>query len=256
MIISDSTTAFNWTVKFHNKGSVALEDAKYPIEHVNWITVFYFTFQSNLLVMIYLYLRAFGVMKPKENKHHKMFQLIVTLNITITMVTYWMILAPFSSIWTHGGVAGAIKIVVTFMVHLITPILMLIAFHKDKLQEGEEGVVISKKKLPLVLIYPTTWLIIAIIVYFTTQTEGHYSQVIENQATGKYMMVKDGGSIDHSSGVAIYFFLNFADVPIGVTLGASAAISIAFIAFGFLFLAVSNPESKLNIKMRTIKQRK
>ncbi|NQZ29170.1 MAG: hypothetical protein HRT98_02185 [Mycoplasmatales bacterium] len=256
MIISDSTTALNWTVTFHNKGNVDLKHAKYPIEHVNWITVFYFTFQSNFLVMIYLYLRAFGVIKPKENKHHKMFQLITTLNITITMITYWTILAPFSTIWTHGGVAGTFKIIVTFMVHLITPILMLVAFHKDKLQENEEGVVLSMKKIPLVLIYPIAWLIMAIVIYFVTKTESHYSQVIINKATGEYILVKDGGPIVHSAGVAVYFFLNFAGVPLWITLGACAAITILFIVFGFLFFAISNPKSKLNKIIKNIKQRK
>ncbi len=256
MIISDSTTSLNWTVIVKNKGTIDPKDAKVSIEHVNWITVFYFTFQSNFLVAVYLYLRAFGIMKPKENSHHKMFQLIVTLNITITMITYWVILAPFSSIWTHGGVAGAIKIIVTIMVHLITPILMLIAFHKDKLQEGEEGVVLSKKKLVFVLIYPITWLILAISIYYITRTNAHYHTEVLNKQTHEFALIKGEGTITHQTGTAIYFFLNFDGVSVWITVGACITIGVAFIAFGYLFLVVSNPESKLNKKIRLIKQGK
>ncbi|TCG10962.1 hypothetical protein [Mycoplasma todarodis] len=256
MIIADSVTALNWTVIRGNKETTALKDAKYSIEHVNWITIFYFTFQSNLLVVIYLYLRAFGIMKPKQNSHHKMFQLIVTLNITITMVTYWLILAPFSSVWTHGGFPGALKIIVTIMVHLITPIFMLIAFHKDKLQINEEGVILGNKKLLYVLIYPIIWLVLAVSIYFATRTDAHYLRKIINDHTHEFALVKGNGSIIHSSGVAIYFFLDFGGVPIGVTIGACLAIGIAFIGFGYLFIVVSNPNSKLNQKIKTFKQGK
>ncbi len=253
MVISDTITALNWTIVPKNKPNKTFENAAYSEEFVNWKTLFYFTFQSNLFVCIFLWLRTFDILKPKQNKHHKAFQVITTINITITMVTYWLVLARVSTIWTHGHISGALKIVVSFMVHLIMPIIMLVAFHKDKLKQGEKGIVLSKKKIPLVLIYPITWLIIAITIYFATKTESHY---VVQQHDGWFGLVKNpSGKHLHSTGIAIYFFLNFADTPLWLTISACSMISILFIAFAFLFFSISNPESKLNERMRNINKK-
>ncbi len=245
MICIDTIPSLNWTVEnlSSNKNNLIP-----PTKHIGWTIVLYFTFQSNVLVCIYLFLRGLNIIQPKTNTHHKMFQLIVTINITITMIIYWTVLAPFSSIWSHGGLSGVLKRVNTLMVHLITPIFMLIGFHIDKLSKEEKGVIIGYKKVPFVLIYPLVWMILAVVVYFSTRELQNFNIV---QVGSKFKLVDEviGSSlpvVSKYTGIAVYFFLAFDNVSLFVFIGIPIAITFIFIGMGFLFIAISNPDSKIN----------
>ncbi|CAM9116161.1 hypothetical protein MYMA111404_01810 [Mycoplasma marinum] len=244
-IISDTVQSLNWTVFSYYKNN-DISKMHVPIEHVSWISIFYFTFQTNLIVFIFLLLRGLGIIKPKEKLSHKLFQLITVVNITITMCVYWTVLAPFSSIWTHGGFPGVFKRVVTILVHFVAPVFMIITYHIDKLKKGENGVILNKKHIFYILIYPILWIVMAIIVYYASREANTYT-LMQNPVDNTWFLSKDAnGTIHRKIGVAIYFFLNFDEVKIYITISIIIGITLLFLAFGSLFISLSNPNSRIN----------
>ncbi|MCP4336354.1 MAG: hypothetical protein GY679_00715 [Mycoplasma sp.] len=253
LIVTESAPSLNWTIKNEMKtGDWAPHDPglKYPVEHTNWITPFYFTFQSNILVFVLFILKSFGILEIKTKESHKKYQIITTINITITMILYWTLLGPVSSIWTHGGIESILKIIATLGVHLLIPIMMLISFHFDKLKKGENGVVLSYTNILLTLIYPIIWIIISISLYYITRKIHHFSPEALNN--GKWWLKPVDSKVRHNPdwdikfGVAVYFFLSFDLLAVYIPILAILTIAIIFVLISLLFLAISKPDSKLN----------
>ncbi len=248
MILSDSITKFNWTVEKINKANTVIEKYKFPIEHKNWIVPFYFTFQSNVMVFLYITLRAFGLICPNKNKSIKMFQMITLTNITVTFVGYWLLLAPFSSIWTHSAtgakdaaIAGAMKITGTLMVHLISPFIMMYIFSQEK---KAAKIILTYKDLWKFLIYPVLWLILAIIVYYATRHQHSFTKQVVS--TGDFKLIPDlKGSIKKTFGVGVYFFIFFDLFSPMIPIGAISMLTIFFLITSTIYIAISNPSTRL-----------
>lgn len=121
---------------------------------------FYFTFQSNIFVNIYLVLlglRGLGVNKVKRIVENPYIQGMITIYILITGLVYCFILFPHLEYYPWDGDMGYANIVNLYN-HIATPLIMLVLWFKP----------ISNKKLDrkfiyLSLIYPASYFIFSII---------------------------------------------------------------------------------------------
>ena len=117
------------------------DNFKFDIE-----TAYYFTYQSNILVIVYFILDIFSIIKKKETFYPR-FKGAVTMSITVTFLVYHFLLSPTAD--KYEGLAYIRNLIV----HYIVPIMTIFDY------------IIFDKKGIYKIIDPLLWLIIP-FVYF------------------------------------------------------------------------------------------
>ena len=110
-------------------------------------TAYYFTYQSNILVITYFILDIINILNKKETFHPR-FKGAVTTSITLTFLIYHFLLSPTAE--DYKGIFYIRNIIL----HYIVPIMTIFDY------------VIFDKKGAYKIVDPLIWLIIPII-YFT-----------------------------------------------------------------------------------------
>ena len=109
-------------------------------------TAYYFTYQSNILVIVYFILDIFNIIKKKETFYPR-FKGAVTMSITVTFLVYHFLLSP-----TSGKLEG-IDYIRNIILHYIVPIMTIFDY------------IIFDKKGIYKIIDPILWLIIPILYF-------------------------------------------------------------------------------------------
>ncbi len=209
----------------------------------------YFTIQSNIMVMIYLLLRTMGILKPNEKKSHKIIEGVVLLNIFVTFFIYWGVLSWFSSVWEN-----AFKAIQSFGHHFIMPSLMFVIFYKFSLK-SEKQMSLSYKDFYWFIIYPLVWLLVSIIIYFSTiqDIEGlvHIKDDKVPTDLGNWKLANGTVTSDYwtitsktrpiytqtfKSGWAIYFFFDFKNTPAWLSTTVTLGIAALFVLLSLLVI--------------------
>ncbi|WP_131613501.1 hypothetical protein [Mycoplasma todarodis] len=206
--------------------------------------IFYFTIHSNIFVMVYMFLRSLGLIDPRKNKHAKVFQMIVAINIFVTFIVYWTILAPIDVIWLTP-----LKILNNFQLHFFTPLIMFVAFifEVSRRKANEGNIKLKYKDLWYAMIFPIVWLIMAITLYYATRT----TWVMQF----KYSDGTWSPKFIYTFGIAIYPFLAFDIVPIWLPVVSLIAITALVFIVASLIITADNHNSwmyKLNDKVKSI----
>lgn len=169
-----------------NKVEFVLVDAYYFISFSNYFgnlsSIFYFTYQSNLLF-------GFVLLSYVLTRSKKKFQLLfaTTTMITVVLIVFWTVIA-----W-HINFSSFENLLSTATVHFLNPILAIISlfwFRKDYQ--------ISTKGMLLASIYSFAYLIFCALLYVFTVKQWLSKTYTHN-----------GDIIYFYTGVTIYPFLNF-----------------------------------------------
>ena len=134
---------------------------------------FYFTTQTNIFAMVWLFYIGLAELMPRLPKPKPILGLMVSCYISVTCIAYWLVLVPMlkfvpalfspENIWLHT------------VTSIFTP-AMFFGFTK-----GEK---ISRRVMPIILIYPVCYIVFAYIVHAFT---GKYVYPFLNpQAMGNY----------------------------------------------------------------------
>lgn len=201
IILMITSTFTNW------EHYTSIDDKRLMREH--WKTSIiiwcYFTFQSNLIAVI---ASAIVIFKGVElsSTHMQRFKTMMAVNLLITCGIFWSLLVSELSEYNPLGLTS------TIMVHAITPMLAIFTYFFDGYKNK-----IEKKSTPLmsfllIPIYPLTWLILGIIIY--------------------YSLGRNGSS-------AIYTFM-FFDKNWVMSVAVISGITIAYPSFVFLFQWIYN----------------
>ena len=134
----------------------------------------YFTIQTNVfscLLFFYLLAKTFyAYIKDKKfviAKANETVELAVTFYITITMLVFWLVLAPMS-----GLPSNAILLTATLFLHLFTPLITIIG----TLLFMEHGKV-KYKNIIIWFIYPVVYLISIVILAQVIDTPYYFINV-------------------------------------------------------------------------------
>lgn len=165
----------------------------------NIIVWFYFTFISNVMGLVISTLKTFDIYR-KDSKHFQRFEVMATVNLTITMLVFWAVLAPANKTWNVP-----LATIQNIFVHLLTPLALIVMFILDATKQKPKTELSSLNTSLVNLIMPLVWIIIAIIIYFSL------------------------GADEHS---AIYSFLDFKGHKV---MAAVAIPGIALVYFGITF---------------------
>lgn len=172
-------------------------------------TLMYYTIQSNVLALVLfagLTVRTFVGLRSEGPKglssYAPRFELVVTIDLLLTLVAYWTMLAPIS--FSMVGTTYLVSFD-NFMVHLVTPLFCLI----DWVLFARPG---SAKRVDILasLVFPFCYIIFATIA----------------GALGYVFRIAPDGTPVRSP----YFFIDFAN------LGWTALLYIAGLAAFFLVL--------------------
>ncbi|OEJ15352.1 hypothetical protein BFL38_13745 [Brachyspira hampsonii] len=109
-------------------------------------TAYYFTYQSNILVIIYFILDILNIIKKKETFYPR-FKGAVTMSITVTFLVYHFLLSPTAD--KYIGFAYIRNVIV----HYIVPVMTIFDY------------IIFDKKGIYKVIDPILWLIIPILYF-------------------------------------------------------------------------------------------
>ncbi|WP_157153959.1 Pr6Pr family membrane protein [Brachyspira murdochii] len=109
-------------------------------------TAYYFTYQSNILVIVYFILDIFNIIKKKETFYPR-FKGAVTMSITVTFLVYHFLLGP-----TSGKLEG-IDYIRNIILHYILPIMTIFDY------------IIFDKKGIYEIVDPLLWLIIPLLYF-------------------------------------------------------------------------------------------
>lgn len=127
---------------------------------------FYFTNQSNFLVIATSFIVLFIPIITKNNLHFKRVKIIMVVNITLTMFIYFGALFPAALKDLHDGNRSPISFASTFFVHLITPVAAISVYLIDSFKVKCAYKTDYIKTIFLNAIYPIIWLIISIGYYY------------------------------------------------------------------------------------------
>lgn len=123
---------------------------------------FYFTFISNMFAVV---LGATSLFKNHsfDSKHWQRAKVMMVVNLVITFLVYWIMLAKGAN-W-HNGLA----VVQNMFVHLLTPILAVVAFlwETEKTDRSKRNIS-ALETVAWNFIFPVVWLIVVLIVYYAT----------------------------------------------------------------------------------------
>ena len=170
----------------------------------------YYTIQSNILALILFALLSSRTLKGLRNEgrigktgYYARFELVVVIDILLTMIVYWMLLAPTMFSMNSSYSQSSFGNIAT---HLVTPLLCLI----DYFAFTDSGH-LHYKDVYSVLIYPLLYMIVSSIA-------GLLGYV--------YRINPDGTPVRFP-----YFFYNFDQI------GAQALIYISALVLFFLLLS-------------------
>ena len=247
-----------------------------PLPTISWIPLrwtfpFYFTIQSNILVMIYLFLIGLNILKPNKSKSSFIFELIVLLNISITFLVFWFLLLP--QIGIDNFCSNKYSLIENILLHAVTPLFMFIIFFIRFAKTKNKNIFLNYKHFSLFLIYPIIWLLISIIIYYSSRYYAFYIHSYHFQTKEgaiKWQNTLNKLSyIDHVVlkgkvvtsyipgwfGNAVYFFLNFDNVSYWVPIISVMGIAILFVCFSLILISITNPKYKLYIWINAIKNK-
>ncbi|MCC3160988.1 MAG: deoxynucleoside kinase [Mollicutes bacterium PWAP] len=181
--------------------------------NVNWIKwPLYFTIQSNILVVIVLTLSRFKIWNIKSDKASGFINLVV-INITITMIIFWAILFPTFESYSSLNEIGKWNRGITFILHLVVPLLMIFFFIWFTLKRDHSFRSLSFFNLWKSTLYYLFWFLLALIFYY----------VLAN--TGVPVLTGSKGNTIYTDNIPIYSFLNFEKKPLSSSL---VTISLIF----------------------------
>lgn len=128
---------------------------------------FYFTFISNMFAVV-LSTAHFCKKVNWESKHWQRAKVMMAVNLLITFLVYWIILAKDAN-WHNG-----LSVVTNLFVHCFTPMLAIATF----LVETEKDRTTKRNITALNtaiwnLLFPVVWLIMILIIYYATGAHGH-----------------------------------------------------------------------------------
>lgn len=123
---------------------------------------FYFTFVSNMFAVV-LSAAHFCKKINWESKHWQRAKVMMAVNLLITFLVYWIILAKDAN-WHNG-----LSVVTNLFVHCFTPMLAITTF----LVETEKDRITKRNITALStamwnFIFPIVWLIVILILYYAT----------------------------------------------------------------------------------------
>ena len=124
------------------------------------ITWFYFTFISNVIGVVFFWLKSFAI--KERTKHFQRFEILAVVNLTVTMLIFWSVLAPANKTWSYPFAT-----IQNLFIHLITPVLIIAIFLVDIFKNKETNSLNSLKSSLINLLMPLVWITIAIIIYFS-----------------------------------------------------------------------------------------
>ncbi|MCP4336418.1 MAG: hypothetical protein GY679_01045 [Mycoplasma sp.] len=228
---------------------------------VAWTFPFYFTIQSNFMVIIYLFLTGFNLIDPKKKKNALLFELITLLNIFITGIVFWGVLFQENNLFNN-----AFNLIVNIGLHAIVPIIMISAWSIKIFSKKQQEVFIDYLEFWKFLIYPLIWLLISIIVYYSSRTLVNYNfyyKFDNAQDFNKWIKILQSNninidifdkwsvkaSIEGYWGNAIYFFLNFDNIDVWVTVVSIFGIALLIISSSLLIIMFSNDKTRLYKKI-------
>ena len=140
----------------------------------------YFTIQTNIfscLLFSFLLFKTFYIFLKERRfviaKANEMLQLAVTFYITITMLGFWLALAPMSGLPSNGLLLSA-----TLFLHLFTPLITII----DTFLFMEHGRV-KYKNIIIWFIYPLIYLI-SIVILAQIIDSPYYFMTINGERIG------------------------------------------------------------------------
>ena len=119
----------------------------------------YFTVLSNFTGLATSILVIINIISP-ENKHLQRFKIMAFVNLIVTMIVFWTLIFPSK---TYDN---AMKLTSTLFVHAFTPLIMITAWTIDVLYRKYKVNTSYTMTASLNVIFPVTWLIMAIILYF------------------------------------------------------------------------------------------
>ena len=109
-------------------------------------TLYYFTYQSNMLVIIYFFLDTINIIKKKETLYPR-FKGAVTMSITVTFLVYHFLLSPTSE------ELKKLDYIRNLIVHYIVPIMTILDY------------IIFDAKGIYKIMDPLLWLLIPILYF-------------------------------------------------------------------------------------------
>uniref|UniRef100_UPI003F4C320C Pr6Pr family membrane protein n=1 Tax=Brachyspira catarrhinii TaxID=2528966 RepID=UPI003F4C320C len=133
-------------------------------------TAYYFTYQSNILVVIYFILDIINILKKKETFHPR-FKGAVTTSITLTFLIYHFLLSPTAE--DYKGVFYIRNIIL----HYIVPIMTIFDY------------IIFDKKGAYKIVDPLLWLIIPIIYFIFMLIRAKLGSPFSNGSYYPYFIV-------------------------------------------------------------------
>lgn len=186
--------------------------------HEKLIFPFYFTFISNAMAIITSAIMLF--VKKTNTGWMRRLQVFMAINLLVTFLVYWATLFP------NHHPDGAISWVTNLSVHLITPLLAIVAFLVQTV--GNKETIKYKnifKSAAANLLFLVVWISIALIIYFSIGASVSFDS----------HKVQSG---------AIYFFMNVIENKPLTTVIYIIAIPVAYYLFTLGAMWISNPRKK------------
>ena len=192
----------------------------------------YYTVMSNIAVMLFLIVALGNTIHDLvkhgihgETSRFPLLSFIVTVDITLTMMVYWCILAPTS--FSMGGTSFLLSYQ-NIVVHTVVPIFMILEFLLFTKRRA-----LKKREAPLVLIFPYAYLIMAIIL----------------GVTGEFFV--------SVTGVAERFPYDFLDVYVHgwLVLVYVAGISFGMMAFAFGYYLIDRFASRKEVSIYCVSKK-
>ncbi len=180
------------------------QDKKIDIE-----TLYYFTYQSNILVIVYFIIDIVYLIK-KQKTFMPRLKGTITMSITVTFLIYHFLIS--------GGYENRADIIRSTILHYIVPIMTILDY------------ILFDKKGIYKNIDPILWLIIPLIYFLFI-----------------FIRAKVGGKLSNGSYYP-YFFIDINKYGIKTVLKNALFITIAFTILGYIELFIDRIVLKLSKK--------
>jgi hypothetical protein len=218
---------------------------------------FYFTIQSNFLALFYFLLIFLNKINPRKNKKSLIFEGIVLINLIVTVIIYWTLIAPFLNLLSNYYL-----FIENILLHAIVPSLFFIFFIYRLFILKNQKCFIEYKEFWKFLIYPIFYLIISILLYYITRIDyvyvKKYTFINEKLATKfKILLIHQINDINfklisksvflYTPGIwgnAVYYFFNFDNIIWWLSFVIILAIFILFLILIFIYIKITKKSFK------------
>ena len=211
---------------------------------------FYFTIHSNVFALVYFLLIFMKKNRSLKFKKFFMFETITLFNLIVTVIVYWTILWPFDEFNNY------FSFVENILLHVIVPVMFFIVWTYRNFILKEKRVLVEYKEFYKFLIYPFLYLVVAIVLYYSTRVNLTYkkdyhflNKNLVNQFLTKLknyqniqIFVKENIVSVHYYGVwgnAVYYFLSFDNLVWWLPIGVIFGIFVFFLILIFSFIKIN-----------------